>query len=86
MGRLYSRLPLARAAAVLGVEERGVGGVAAERGWVVEGGVVTLPEPPADGDGAAAALLDGVAAAGVPGEDELKTLAEYVLQLESSTA
>ena len=82
---MYSRLPLARAAAVLGVDEAGVGAVAAERGWAVEGGVVTIPEPPVDGD-SAAALLDGVSAAGVPGEDELKTLAEYVLQLESSAA
>lgn len=91
--RAYSRLPLPRAAALLGFAESEEAAFASfiteQTGWAVAEGALSLPRP--SSAPAAAPAAAAVAAGGAPsavaalaaGEDELAKLSKYILQLEA---
>ena len=92
--RAYSRLPLPRAAALLGFAESEEAAFASfiteQTGWAVAEGALSLPRPssaPAAAPAAAAAVAAGGAPSAVAalaaGEDELAKLSKYILQLEA---
>ena len=94
--RAFSRLPLPRAAALLGFPAGTVEGAAAfeafvagQGGWEACDGALSLPRPPVaalaapSSAGASAASAAAAAAALTSSEDELAKLSKYILQLEA---
>ena len=87
IARAYTRLPLARLAALLGCpDEADAAGAAAEFGWAVGPGgeVSALRAPPGMVAAAGAAPVGGAARpGGEPGADLLDAFVDYVVELEA---